>query len=119
MPSDVITLAGHTITSFQLICLAAFLLGVAALLLAFALERKTVIRRSEMTDSLTIELARISQALERIADQGSYRIVRRAAEDAARNAPARPEAPVSVPKEAQETPPPPPPRRVMYSMFGR
>jgi hypothetical protein len=120
MPPDAITIAGYTVTSFQLVCLGAFLLGVAALLLAFALERRTAIRRSDVTDNFTIELARIAQALDRIADQGSYRIVRRAAEDAARASNAAPiEAKEPQPLAVQEPPPPPPPeRRIACSIFG-
>ena len=134
MPSDTITIAGQTITSFQLVCLGAFLLGVAALLLAFALERKTALRSSAVTDDLTNELARIAQALDRIAEQGSYRIVRSAAEDAARaravNATAvkaeearaarAAEVPAAAPREVEVVQEPPPPqRRIAYSIFGR
>jgi hypothetical protein len=134
MPSDFFRIAGHTITSFELLCLGAFLLGVAALLLAFALERKTALRRSVVTDDLTNELARVAQALDRIAEQGSYRIVRSAAEDAARaraaNAAAvegkeaeaarAPNAPAAANTEANVVPEPPPPqRRIAYSIFGR
>jgi hypothetical protein len=102
MLSDSITFAGHTITQFQLLGLGALLLGVAAFLMAFARERKTSLKRSDVTNELIIEMSRIAQALERIADQGASQMMRRAAKEA---------------EAAQQ--PLPAPRRIAYSMFGR
>ena len=115
MLSDSITFAGHSIATFQLLGLGALLLGVAAMLLAFARGRRTTLKRSEVTEDLTAEMGRIAEALERIADQGASRMMRRAAQDAARASSA-----AAVAKEAEPVPETPPaPRRVAYSMFGR
>jgi hypothetical protein len=115
MLSDSITFAGHTITQFQLLGLGALLLGVAAFLMAFARERKTSLKRSDVTNELIIEMSRIAQALERIADQGASQMMRRAAQDAARASTA-----ASAAKEAEAAQQPlPAPRRIAYSMFGR
>jgi hypothetical protein len=115
MLSDSITFAGHAITQFQLLGLGALLLGVAAFLMAFARERKTSLKRSDVTNELIIEMSRIAQALERIADQGASQMMRRAAQDAARASTA-----ASAAKEAEAAQQPPPaPRRIAYSMFGR
>jgi hypothetical protein len=117
MLSDSITFAGHSITTFQMLGLGALLLGVAAMLLAFARGRRTTLRRSEVTEGLTAEMARIAEALERIADQGASRMMRRAAQDAA-SATSASAAPAAKGVEpVPETPPAP--RRIAYSMFGR
>jgi hypothetical protein len=116
MLSDSITFAGHAITTFQLLGLGALLLGVAAFLMAFARERKTSLKRSDVTNELTIEMSRIAQALERIADQGASRMMNRAAEEAAT---ARASATVSAEDEHPRQETPPAPRRIAYSMFGR
>jgi len=115
MLSDSITFAGHSITTFQMLGLGALLLGVAAMLLAIARGRKTTLKRSEVTEDLTAEMARIAEALERIADQGASQMMRQDAQDAARAPTAASEA-----KDAEPVPETPPaPHRIPYSMFGR
>lgn len=115
MLSDSITFAAHTITTFQLLGLGALLLGVAAMLLAISRERRTTLKRSEVTKELTAELSCIAQALEQIADQGASRMMHTAPEEAARTSNTAPTA-----KEAEAAQEPPPaPRRSAYSMFGR
>jgi hypothetical protein len=60
-----ITLAGYTITTFQLLLAGGLLLGAAALLLAFARGKRIALQRSVVTDEIAIQLARIGDALER------------------------------------------------------
>lgn len=117
MLSDSISFAGHSITTFQLLGLGALLLGVAAMLLAIARGRRTTLKRSEVTEDLTAEMARIAEALERIADQGASRMMRRVAQDAARASNVAAAAAAKEAEAAQQ--PAPASRRIAYSMFGR
>jgi hypothetical protein len=103
------SIAGHTfaISNFQLLIAAALLLGVAGLLLAFSRSRRVTLKRSVATDELYMQLGRIAEALERIANQSSDRIIAEAS-------------------RRVETPPPTPPTKlseethgIPYSMFGR
>jgi hypothetical protein len=105
----VITIAGRslTITSHD-----AFMMGVSAVIglvswaaLYFSRKQIVVLKRSNGTDQVAFELARIADALERIAN----RPVDRAIASAAR-------------RQVQAQSPPPPQREsqgVAYSMFGR
>jgi septal ring factor EnvC (AmiA/AmiB activator) len=70
-----------------------------------------------VTNDLTIEMSRIAQALERIADQGASRMMNRAAEEAATARASAASAAAENEHPRQETPPAP--RRIAYSMFGR
>jgi len=106
------SIAGHTFTiyTYQLLIAAGVLLGIAALLLAFGRNKHVVVKRSVATDELYMQLGRIADALERLANQSSDRII----------------AERSQRIEAQAPPPPPPPKvneethaTVAYSMFGR
>ncbi|HEY6129654.1 MAG TPA: hypothetical protein VIW23_15895 [Candidatus Acidoferrum sp.] len=111
-----ISLAGHTITTMQLLGVGALLLGVAAFLLAFARERSTTLKRSEVTDELAIHMGRIADMLERIANQPSER-------RAFRRIPRNDTANVAPLGSDSATAPSDPERRepfhVAYSMFGR
>jgi len=107
------SIAGHTFTisTYELLIAAGVLLGIAAVLLAFGRNRGVVVKRSVATDELFMQLGRIADALERLANQSSDRII----------------AERSQRMEAAAPPPltPPPPQvnedkhTVAYSMFGR
>ena len=63
-------IAGHPITSVELLIAAAVLLFAAALLLAMTKKkRRVVIHPSPVTDEIIIQLGRIADAVERIAYQ--------------------------------------------------
>ena len=105
----VITIAGRslTITSHD-----AFMTGVSVVIglvswAAFYFSRKqiVVLQRSNGTDQVAFELARIAEALERIANRPADRAIAAATR-----------------RQVQAQPPPPPQREsqgVAYSMFGR
>ena len=61
------------ISSFQLLIAGGLLLGVAAFMLALSRERRVSIRRSAASDELTIQLARIADALEWFASNPNSR----------------------------------------------
>lgn len=113
MLSDVgFHIAGHTVTAIQLLGVGALLLALAALLLTFSRERRVALKRSAVTDALTIEMRRIAEALERIAAQGSYQVNRRAGEEAVSRSTAKT-------KDAAVVQGKPETQQVAYSMFGR
>ena len=62
-------IAGHSISSFQLLLAAALLLCAAAFLLAVARKSRVTIQRSVVTDEFAVHLGRIADAAERIANQ--------------------------------------------------
>jgi hypothetical protein len=103
-----ISIAGHAVSTFQVLTTGALLLCAAALLLAYRRELKFTVRRSPATDALYDQLVRIGNALERIADQGADSAIAEATRRAERNASSQPDA-----KPAQEE------HHVAYSMFGR
>jgi len=103
-----ITVAGHAVSTFQILTTGALLLCAAALLLAYRRELKLAVRRSPATDDLYDQLVRIANALERIANQGADSAIAEATRRAERNASRQPDA-----KRAPEE------HHVAYSMFGR
>jgi hypothetical protein len=117
------SIAGHTFTisAYQLLIAAGVLLVIAAVLLAFGRNRAVVMKRSAATDELYMQLGRIADAMERLANQSSDRIIaersqRVEAERSQRiEAPAPPPPPPLPPKLNEE----PQPHTVAYSMFGR
>jgi hypothetical protein len=68
-----ITLAGHSVTMFQLLLAGGLLLGVAALLLAMARRKRVAIHRSVVTDEIAIHLSRIADAVDRLANETAAR----------------------------------------------
>jgi hypothetical protein len=88
-------------------------------LLAFGRNRRVVVSRSVATDELYMQLGRIADAMERLANQSSDRIIAERSQ--------RVEAERLQRIEAPAPPPPPPPKlneepqphTVAYSMFGR
>jgi hypothetical protein len=105
--------AGFTITFHQ-----ALIAGIAILIalvfwavLHFDRKRTVSLARSAGTNQLAVELTRIADALERIANQPADRLI--AAASAAAN-PGPPPAPRQPDPE-----PEPQPRGMPYSMFGR
>lgn len=101
-------LAGHAISSLDLLLGAALLLCIAAFLLAIARRNHRVsVHPSPVTDEIIIQLGRIADAVERIAYQPLQN-----------NISALPGT-SSYPPKAVAAPPEPEPRPVPYSMFGR
>jgi hypothetical protein len=92
------------VTGFQLLVAGGLLLGVAAFLLALSRERRVSVKRSVVTDELTVHTGRIAEALERIANQANER-----AHLAASRKHEQPE-----PERASEEA-----HHIVYSMFGR
>jgi hypothetical protein len=102
----VITIAGRsiTVTSHDIFLTAvSVVIGVVFwVALYFSRKRIVVLKRSNGTDQLTLELSRIADALERIANRPADRIIAAAAR-----------------RQQAEPTPPPQARRVAYSIFGR
>jgi hypothetical protein len=99
-----ITLAGHTITMFQLLLAGGVLLGAAALLLALAHGKRIALQRSVVTDEMAIQLGRIADSLEHLANETA--VWRQAATTR--------QSTVSLPPKPGEEAHP-----ISYSMFGR
>ena len=119
-----ISIAGHTITTFQLLVTGALLLCAAAILLAYRRELKLSVRPSATTDEIFDQLVRIANAVERLASQASDSAIAEASRRAERAS--RERATVQEPhqepvKAAQGAAPEQEPEQhhVAYSMFGR
>jgi hypothetical protein len=112
------SVAGHTFTvyAYQLLIAAGVLLGIAALLLAFGRNRGVVVKRSVATDELYMQLGRIADAMERLANQSADRVI---AERLQRVEVQRVEAPAPPPPPPPKLSEEPQPHTVAYSMFGR
>ena len=91
-------------SGFQLLVAGALLLGVATLLLALSRERRVSVKRSAMTDELAVQMGRIAEALERIANHTRERTRLTASGRQIRTETERAD------EEAH---------RIAYSMFGR
>jgi hypothetical protein len=108
-----ITIAGHVVTSFQLLIAGALLLCAAAILMGYRRDLKATLRQSAVTDRLAEELGRMANALERIASQPANASIREAARrSAAKMGSPVEEAPVAEPASEEA-------HRVAYSIFGR
>ena len=105
-----ISIAGHAVTTFQLLATGALLLCAAAILLAYRRELRLTVRRSVATDELFDQLLRIANSLERIANQASDSAIVQASHRAEQPAAPQPQ-PQAEP--ARHEP------HVAYSMFGR
>jgi hypothetical protein len=108
-----IHIAGHVVTSFQLLVTGALLLCAAAILLGFRRDLKATLRQSAVTDRLADDLGRIANALERIATRPADFSIR----EAARRSAAKMGSPVDEVPEAE--PAGEEAHRVAYSIFGR
>ena len=97
-------LALSNVTAFQLLIAGGLLLGVAAFLLALSRERRVAMKRSVVTDELTVHTGRIAEALERIANQANERAHLAASRKREQTEPER------ASEEAHH---------IAYSMFGR
>jgi hypothetical protein len=108
-----IHIAGHVVTSFQLLIAGALLLCAAAILLGYRRDLKATLRHSAVTDRLGEDLERIANALERIANQP--------ADAALREAGRKPAATIGTPVEkvSETEPASEEAHRVAYSIFGR
>lgn len=108
-----INIAGHIVTSFQLLITGALLLCAAAMMMGYRRDLKATLGPSKVTDRLAEELGRIANALERIANQPADGAIREAARKSAvkMGAPVE-ETPVSEPASEDA-------HRVAYSIFGR
>jgi len=109
-----INIAGHLVTSFQLLVTGALLLCAAAILMGFRRDLKATLGQSAMTDRLAEDLARIANALERIANRPADLAIHEAARRSASRmgAPVEKTPPVSEPANEEA-------HRVAYSIFGR
>ncbi len=114
LSDQVISIAGHsiTITSHDM-----FLTGVSILtglffwtVLYFSRKRLVVLRRSPSTDQIVFELARIANALDRIANRPAERAIAAAVRRQQQIQVQASEAPLPVQSER---------KGVAYSMFGR
>ncbi len=97
-----ITLAGHTITTVQLLSAGIVVLGVA-LLLALVKAKRIALQRSVVTDEIAIQLGRIADTLDQLAGDARSR---------------------NMLQNARQTELPPPKtseqeHSISYSMFGR
>jgi len=102
-----LVIAGHAISSLDLLLGAALLLCIAAFLLAIARRNRRVsVHPSPVTDEIIIQLGRIADAVERIAYQPLQN-----------NISALPGT--NYPPKAVAAPSEPEPQPVAYSMFGR
>jgi hypothetical protein len=108
-----IHIAGHAVTSLQLLIAGALLLCAAAILMGFRRDLKATLRQSAVTDRLAEDLGRIANALERIANQPADATIR----EAARRSAAKMGTPVEPVPEAE--PANEEAHRVAYSIFGR
>jgi hypothetical protein len=78
MVSDtVVSFGSHTVhlSSVALLIAALLLLGGAGFLLGLSRGRRVVVQRSTTTEELNVHLARIAEALERIADRPADRVI--------------------------------------------
>jgi hypothetical protein len=107
-----ISIAGHVVTSLQLLIAGALLLCVAAILMGYRRDLKATLRQSGVTDRLAEDLGRIASALERIANQPADSI-----REAGRKSAATIGTPVEKTPEAE--PASEEAHRVAYSIFGR
>jgi len=108
-----IHIAGHVVTSFQLLITGALLLCAAAILMGYRRDLKATLRQSTVTDRLAEDLGRIANALERIANQPADFTIR----EAARRSAEKMGSPVEKLPEAE--PASEEAHRVAYSIFGR
>lgn len=108
-----IHIAGHIVTSFELLVVGSLLLCAAAILMGYRKELRAAVKPSAVTDQLASDLNRIANSLEQIARQREF------------GQHSRPER--SAPAERREPEPSVPPaepaseeaHRIAYSMFGR
>ena len=118
-----ITIAGHAVTSFQLLGFGALLLCVAAILIGHRKDLHATVRQSAVTDRLAADLGRIAMALERLANQASDASGETVRTAAARRAEARAEAREAEVRAAEAVAASEPAgeeaHRVAYSIFGR
>lgn len=110
-----IHIAGHVVTSFQLLITGALLLCAAAILMGFRRDLKATLRQSAVTDRLAEDLGRIANALERIANQPADSVMR----EAARWPASTMGAPVAEKETTVSEPASEEAHRVAYSIFGR
>jgi hypothetical protein len=89
MLSDtVVSFGSHTIhlSSLGLLIASLLLLGVAGFLLGLSRGRRVAVQRSATTDELNVQLGRIAEALERIANRPADRLIAEASRAAEPNA---------------------------------
>jgi hypothetical protein len=99
-----LSIAGHTISSLELLIAGALLLCAAAFLLAVSRRNRVTLQRSAVSDEIAILLGRIADAAERMADQpGGPSLAAAAGTD-------RAPAPVKLTERSHAIP---------YSIFGR
>lgn len=112
-----IRIAGHFVTGVEFLIAGALLLAVAALLMGHRRELQATVKPSVTTDQLAGNLARIADALERIANRRvDPATTRETAQHAAAETTGEAQSAVRVlePEPASEEA-----HRVAYSIFGR
>ena len=113
MLSDtVFSVGGHTIhfSSFYLLLAGMLLLGIAGFLLGLSRGRRVVLQRSGLTEELAVQLGRIADTLERIANQSADHSIAEASRVLESN---------PVPEGTASTVPCEQTHPIPYSMFGR
>ena len=108
-----IHVAGHILTSFQLLITGALLLCAAAILMGYRRDLQATLRHSAVTDRLAEDLGRIANALERIASQPADAALREAGRKSAATTATPAEKVAEVEPASEEA------HRVAYSIFGR
>jgi len=115
-----ITIAGHVVTSFQLLAAGALLLCAATILMGYRRDLRAALAQSAVTDRLADDLSRIATALERLAAQASDTMTGEAVRTAAaRRAEARAAQEQAAETRAESEPAGEEAHRVAYSIFGR
>ena len=113
VPEPGIAIAGHVVTSFQLLISGALLLCAAAILMGYRRDLKATLRQSAVTDRLAEDLSRIAGALDRIANQPADFSIREAARRSAERIGTPADAVPETEPASEEA------HRVAYSIFGR
>ena len=108
-----IQIAGHVVTSLQLLIAGALLLCAAAILMGYRRDLRATLRQSAVTDRLAEDLGRIANALERIVDQPADATIREAARRSAAKIGTTVESGPEAETASEEA------HRVAYSIFGR
>src|ERR1043166_15188 len=107
-----INIAGHVVTSFQLLITGALLLCAAAAMIGYRRDLKATLRQSAVTDRLAEDLGGIANPRERIANQPADTAIREASRrSAAKMGTPVEQTPVSEPASEEA-------HRVAYSIFG-
>jgi len=72
-----VSVGSHTmrLSTFAMLVGCVLLFGIAAVLVGLLRGRRVVVQRSATTDELNVQLARIAEALERVANRPADRVI--------------------------------------------